>query len=155
MEYNDEFGSIDLKNFEQMAKEYAKIENTKIDILQENRKFSENFIGKYEEVLTILMKFYREFDDENEVFFDENFDLKKAKIKEVISGFCALYKELKNDYFFTAFACEIGSKIGDKNRLKNEVENEFENLLILSAKSLPQNQQKCLINLCFEMIRLF
>ena len=149
MVYNDLFGSFDSKSFELMAKEYSKKNNKNIEILQNNSKNTNEFLDEFENFLRLLMSFYKENNRQNFTFFEDKIQLKNEDLRGIISNFCGLYKEVKNDYFFTPFACKIEGNFD----IKNEIKNSAEKLLFLSPNNLQKDGQKMLIKSCFLLVK--
>lgn len=150
MGYNDYFGYVDIKNFETMAKEYAKNSRASVNILQNSKLNREEFLKAYEDFLTILIMHYKEIEQDFVSDFGDFLGGKKAELKGIISKFCELYKEIKCDYFFTPFACKIETNFD----IKNEVKNRLEKVIFLASKCLQNSQQKLLINLSFSLIKI-
>ena len=150
MKYNDFFGVIDTKNFELMAKEYAKLNASNVNILQNINLHQEEFIKVYEDFLTILMMYYKENSQDSLLNFGDFSGGQKAKFREIISKFCGFYKEIKCDYFFTPFACKIEANFD----IKNEVKKRLEKVVFLAPKYLSNCMQKKLINLSFSLVKI-
>ena len=149
MEYSDFVDAFDKETFEVMAKEYLLKNNENIKILQAEENLQNIFYTNYENFLTILMTCYREDACENLLFFDKKIMIKKDELRDVISDFCGLYKEVKNDYFFAPFLCINFDNFDIKNELKNMVEN----MLFFSSKIMQNLHRKKLINLCLKIAK--